>query len=522
MKKKILVLITLFIILIPSVILISCGKKQEAQPKPQEQETEKPKEIEQTITKAKVVELINNKIEEEKKEYEFNYNLNLVYRGLNATANYNCEYIKDEDSELLKRKTSGILLKDGTLYIDNSKDNKIKVHVDKDGKTDKVSAILDENDLKLTNVYVENILKSINEKNIKTIKKSNDEKYDFCANIVFNPENEHLKKIIVKIENIGGKLNFKNVTLNNPANGIEVYFKLNNEKKLFSFAFKTIVQVYVKGEKLNVNINYEQNFKNIKLKEEYLKLNKKGFITDINEIKETVNLINNSIEELGELEKSTIDCEIENILKCAKLKDKKDGFKSKLSKNKSDFNFSYEYNLNTDEDGKEKYKYTIGNLKDNSVYLLSRKGKNKSKLIEKTYNDIYKSHISGISSINADEVEVIKKEGSEYTIYLKDSVIGSYENRLVELLNKNSVDDAIEINNNYNKEHIVKKSNFTIKIENNKVKRIELKNEISYIPELGDYQNKDVSLKSSFKITVADKFTDFTVPTKPSKLSYIL
>ena len=76
------------------------------------------------------------------------------------------------------------------------------------------------------------------------------------------------------------------------------------------------------------------------------------------------------------------------------------------------FNHSYVYKAHHEEDGAETYKYTVGNIQDGSVHLVSRKGKNDITPVESRVNMAY----YGTSVAGGNAIAVVVETGSETEI----------------------------------------------------------------------------------------------------------
>ena len=209
----------------------------------------------------------------------------------------------------------------------------------------------------------------------------------------------------------------------------------------------------------------------------------------------------------------------------------KDSYTATMFKNTYDvddsaftaFNHSFEYKTHHDTDGKETYKYTIGNLADGSVYLISRKGTNTQTAVDNISANSQFEWLTSSFRFDSTAVEAMVKNVSgttvTYDIYLKNDATLAVNDNVAIMINSNEAEGVVDVNNYFNaNDYNIKESTMTVVINAGGIETVSSNTKIQYTPTNGDYIDKVVTLTDSISLTVNEKLSDAKDYKSPEKL----
>lgn len=207
--------------------------------------------------------------ENDKNEQRYDFKINLKTTaelagfGGELNGNYNGKYSYNKVNKNLKfyRKTSGSLLYDANEYIYTEQDSRIKVVANEKNEVSRISIIdKSQEELDMINMPFVEIINILDSDNLEDIKHSVDKSYQFSAKMKINTQNECINKLVGLVGKLGASINIKDVSLDNPANGIQLLFNLDEKnQKLNTFKFVYNVTFPFKGANVGISISYEQN-----------------------------------------------------------------------------------------------------------------------------------------------------------------------------------------------------------------------------------------------------------------------
>lgn len=466
----------------------------------------------------RVVTARQNSVNDTQQNYDFKINMSGSVYGATANANYDGSYRYNSQTQELKfkRVTSGALLYDAIEYIYNTGSSKIKLNANEDGVVSRMSVVPQEDEgLNLLNIPFSALVNHIEANNLSNIEKLTGEEYQYRATLALASDNETIQKLFDVIGGLGMNIAIKDVEFSNPAAGIDFYFSMNADKTLLtSFKYSANISIPLKGVPVVFAVNYEQEDNNSTITIP----STAGLITTQAGITAELNTINNAIATLKNSSSYSLDVEARNEFdpgwSTLAIVDK---YIARMYKNTNegrvDFNHSYEYKAHSEEDGAETYKYTLANIQDGSVHLVSRKGSNvitaaDGFTVNTQFDYLFNSAMVELADIDC--IKKVEKGGSVfYYIYTKTSKTLSIKDTVTDMINSNDAVGVVDVNNYFNSSsYDIKEAEVVVEMVAGNIVNISVETDISYVPVSGEYSEDVVTLTNSIEITVNDKATD--------------
>ncbi len=454
--------------------------------------------------------------EKNEQNYDFFVNLagTLEVGGFSGTANanYDCDYrFNSYTNELkFKRVTSGALLYDSTEYIYNTGSSKIKVITDEDGDVLRTSVVPEEEEeLNLINIPFVALVDHIDPNNLTNIERLSGGKYDYKATLALASDNANVQNIIDFVGKLGTNIEMGDVSLTNPANGIDFYFSFSNDKtELDDFKFCVDISFPIKGVQTTLELTYEQTANDT----EITIPSTSSIITDDTTICDNVDSINSALLNLKNSDAYSLDLEAVNEFdpgwNTSAIVDK---YFARMYKNTNDgrvdFNHSFEYKAHSEEDGAETYKYTYGNIQDGTVHLVSRKGSNVITATPSITANSQFDYLTGLATINASDVDCMRiKENNgtvTYTIYLKKTATLGVQDKIVDIINSNDAEGVVDVDNHFNSdEYIIKEAKVEVVMTDGKIVSVTVETELKYNPTSGEFTEEQITLSNTIVLKV--------------------
>ncbi|MBO5305014.1 MAG: hypothetical protein J6A99_05010 [Clostridia bacterium] len=479
------------------------------------------------LTSQRVVDARQNSVNLEQQNYDFNINLNGTIKGVSANANYEGYYRYNKTSQDLKFKriTSGVLLYDAIEYIYNTGSSKVKLVANEDNVVKRSSVVPQEDEeLNLINLPFSAIVDHMDANNLVNITKLSSGNYQYKATLKLASDNKYLNKLFTMMEKLGTDIEIKEVSLSNPAAGVDFYFNMNTEKTLLTgFKYEAQIAFPVKSIPVTISLKYEQKDS----KSAIVIPSTTGLITSSAEISSTMNSINSAINALRVSDTYSLDLEAKNEFdpgfSTMAIVDK---YMARMYKNTNDgrvdFNHSYEYKAHTEEDGAETFKYTIGNIQDGTVHQVSRKGNNEITALDGVSANTQFDYLVGAAKLNATDVDCISKEEKDgsvfYYIYATTTKTLSIKDKITEIINSNDAEGVMDVDNYFNNDkYDVKDSEIVIEMKAGKIVNISVSTKIKYVPTAGEYSQDKITLTNTIELTVnenLDKAAEYEAPKK--------
>lgn len=529
-KSKILVIIiSILLICCLSIFLVACGGNDSSDNNNNggDNNIEKPdvKPVEPPVTGDEIASKLHNFINANEQNYDFKVHLsgNLSAMGLGGTANgyYNAKYRFNNTTNDLKfkRTTSGLLFYDSTCSIFPVGDKKMKVKQNEDNVIKKVSLSENEdNSIELINLPFVSLISACNGIHFKNIEAVKGVSYQYKATINAQTSNEQINKILSSIAKMDSKFNIKDISITNLA-AIPFYFNYKDgDSEISDYKFEFNIEFPFKSVKIALNISYEQNKNSADIEMP----NISNYIIEKNDIQKELSIINNAFNTLEEKETYSLDLTAKNDFDpgwnhLATV----DQFISRMYKNASDFNNSYEYKTHHEEDGKENYKYTLGNIQDGSVHLVSRKGKNVVSPSNKTMKTQF-DYLTTAFKYNVADVDCIKKEivngKTVYSIFLSRNNTVAVKDKICDMINSNEAEGIIKVDNYFNKDaYEIDNADVTFELVGGNLDNITIDTKLHYVAIGGDYMGSKITLKNSLLLDIDKKLKDASKYEAPEK-----
>lgn len=451
--------------------------------------------------------------------YDFDFVLSCELQALGISGKTNGTYAgkyrnnETTGEEQFTRTTSGLLFFDSTVYSYTQNSQKIVINMNDDG-TVKKSSVLRQQDEEgfFINKAVSSLVDEIEAAHYDNIKVAKSGDYDFTSTLNFGANNSHLGKISSLFSNFGTKISFKCVEFTNPT-AIPFSFSINEEGKLEDFCLDLSISIQIKAVKVTVSVAYSQKSASSKItipKDPSL-------IVDKTAVSNELNKINSFFSSLKTNEVYSLDLTARNEFdpswnKLAIV----DSYAGRLYKNTVDenvwFNHSYEYKAHHEEDGAEKYKYTIGNIKDGSTYLVSRKGGNTVSAVDGVTVNTQFDYMVSPFLFSSTDVDCIKKstEGTTTTlnVHLNNNAAKEIQDIILKIVNSNSAQGVVTVNNYMNTNLTIKDAEFIVTYENGILTEIKIKTDIKYNPTGGDYTDYNITLTNELELLVNKNLDD--------------
>lgn len=466
---------------------------------------------------------------EDSQNYNFKINLatTLSLGGFSGTANgnYEAEYrFKKSTNELMfKRVTSGSLLYDSTEYISGTGASKIKISADDKGLAKKASVLTQKDEgLNLLNIPFVAIIDHVDANNLTNIVKLDKGDFMYKANLALASDNTYVQQAISVIGGMGASVDIADVSFSNPANGIEFFFNMNDDKsKLVDFKFSAELSFPIKGVGTTLALTYEQKASN----EGIVIPAVDGLITDSGAIANELTKITKALSTVKGSAAYSLDLEATNQFDPGwNTKAIVDKYYSRLYKNTNDaridFNQSFEYKAHTETDGAENFKYTYGNIEDGTVHKVSRKGTNTVTAAEGITVDTQFDYMTGAAIIDANKVDCIKKIDKDgiitYSIYMKTDATLSIKDKITEIINSNEAEGVVDVDNYFDAEdYMIHDSVMLVTMSSTDIKSVAVDTKLKYCPTGGEYTEERVTLTNSIKLDVnanLDKAIEYKAP----------
>lgn len=470
------------------------------------------------LTPERVVQARANSVQETQQNYDFNINLAGTIMGLTGNANYDGNYRYNSDTQDLKfkRVTSGIFLYDAIEYIYNTGSSKVKLNANEDGVIKRSSIVPQENEeLNLLNIPFSAIVNHIDPNNLTNIQKEGNNGYQYKANLALASDNEYVQKVFNLLGGLGTEMVIQDVAFSNPAAGIDFYFSMNENKTLLSaFKYEITISFPIQGIPVSCTLKYEQNDNDSAI----IIPEATGLITETQDINTEIATINNAINTLKNSSAYSIDFEARNEFDPGwNTLAIVDEYIARMYKNtvdsRVDFNHSYEYKAHHEEDGAETYKYTIGNIRDGSVHLVSRKGSNSISALSDISADTQFEYLFNAAMVSASDVDCLRKvekNGSVfYYIYTKTAKTLNIKDTITDIINSNEAEGVVDVNNYFNNaKYDIKDAEIVIEMTSGAIANISINTNIKYVPTAGEYADDKITLTNSIELIVNDKIAD--------------
>lgn len=479
---------------------------------------------------AQVVQGIQSSAEQTKKSYDFDITLNGQINVMGFTGNgnavYSGKYRYDKTTSQLRfeRTTSGNILYNTHEYIYSEGDSRVKVSLNKQNKVKNISISAANNEeLNMFNLPFVEIIEALKADNLSDVKKdSSKPNYKFSAAMKFSSGFTPIEKLLTYVGVMGANISIKNVTFTNPQGGVKVYFNLTDDGKLADYTFAINVSFPISGQTVSITLDYQQKSSST----EITLPNIKNYISDSDQKSSLLSDINSAINAVKGSSAYSLDLTAENNFDAGWNKTAVvDKYISRMYKNTNDgrvdFNHSYLYKSHTEEDGKENFKYTVGNIQDGSVYMISRKGTNaQTPLPDVGINDRFDIHLTGmnIATNDVDFIYVVNNsDGSTtYNVFLKAATGTNVQKKICDLINSNEGDDVVPVENYFNEnDYRLEECDCSFTVKSGKLVSALLKTELRYSPTDGDSVGSIVTLKNSITLSVnenLDKAQEYSAP----------
>lgn len=454
--------------------------------------------------------------------YDFflNFSGTVGVLGINETANanYDGKYRYDSATGDLKfrRATSGLLLVDSTEYIYTQNDSKIKVATNDKGEVKKTSVVASNDEgLTLVNLPFEALVNAIKPENVTDIELSGLNDYKYVATISLKSDNAIVSKLFSFVERLGTRVEMSNVSFTNPM-GIRLFFNIDAEEKLIDFKLSADVSFPVKGVNATLKLTYQQKANDTPI----IVPSIAGIIVDGAEIESELNIINAAFSNLKNSESYSLDLKAENEFDPGwNVTATVDKYVARMYKNtdaetgRIDFNHSFEYKAHTDTDDKDTFKFTVGNIKDGSVYRISRKGTNTNTQLEGVSADGEFDRLTAVTMTNKDDVDCIRKiqkDGSTfYYIYVNDGATYGVQKKITGLINSNPAENVTDVENFFNEyRNIIDEAETIVEIKDGQIVSVTVKTQIRYQPTGGEYTEQNIVLTNTITLEINKKTAD--------------
>ena len=457
----------------------------------------------------------------------YNFLLNMAgsvaIAGYSGTANarYDGKYRYNSETGDLQfsRTTSGLLLYDATEYIALQGDTKLKVTANDKGVVKKVNVMVaDDEELLLVNKPIVAIVDALKADNLTNIALSANSGYMFQANIRLSGDNTLVNKVLAIVAKQGTSISMKGVSFTNPVNGLVLYFNLGKDKKLDSFALSAALSIPVAGNKVELQLDYSQVADDKAIAVPSLG----NLVWDKNAIGAELTKINGAMGTLKASKTYSLDVEAINETDPGwTTMATKDRYTARMYKNTYQlngvdfcaFNHSFEYKTHHEEDGAETYKYTIGNIKDGTAHMVSRKDSNTITALDDVDADTQFDWLTDAFAYTAEDIDCLRKEvkGSvtTYTLYLNNAGTVAVGQKVSEMINSNTAEGVVPVENYFDDaDYVVNGCDMVIAINNGKLASINVQTSVKYNPTAGEYTQKRVTLQDSLAMVVNDKLSD--------------
>ena len=439
--------------------------------------------------------------------------------GINETANanYDGKYRYDSSTGNLtfKRVTSGLLLVDSTEFIYTQNDSKIKVVANDKGEVKKTSIVANNKDgLDLVNMPFVALVDGIKKDNVTKIALTGRSDYKYVATLALKSDNSLVSKLFSYIEKLGTRVEMSGVSFTNPM-GIQIFFNIGADEKLVDFKLSADVSFPVKGVTATLKLTYLQKANNTKISVP----STQGIIVGATAIEKELSVIDAAFDKLKAASAYSLDLKAENEFDPGwNVTATVDKYIARLYKNTNaetgmvDFNHSFEYKAHTDTDDKDTFKFTVGNIKDGSVYRISRKGGNTNEQLDGITVDGQFDYLTAVARVASGDVDCIRKaqkDGSTfYYIYVNDQATHGVQRKITDLINSNPTNNVTDVENYFNAaQNKIDESEMTVEIKDGDIVSVTIKTQLRYQPTGGDYTEENIILTNTITLNVNNKLS---------------
>ncbi|MBD5132753.1 MAG: hypothetical protein HDT28_09265 [Clostridiales bacterium] len=484
-------------------------------------------------TAADIVAARKSAVDEKVQGYDFDLTITGDFQvlGLGTALNgkYDGKYRYDgnNDEVAFKRTTSGALLADSTCYVFTSGDNRIKATMDgKDSKVVKKLSIeaVEDQDITMVNLPVVKIVDSANESSISDITTLKNSAYAYSCKLKAGNNNIAYTALNKVFEKLGTGVSFKGITLAEDTSTFDFNIK---DGKLNDFKLGMKLQIDVKAVKVVVSVDYTQrgNSTEISLPDTA------NIAYKAADIQAEVSKINAAVADIKDDPVYSLDLTAENEFdpgwnKLAIV----DSYTARMYKKTEDgvdwFNHSYYYKAHSETAGKETYKYTLGNVNGEDAdnqgsWLISRKSKNTQTRADGVTAATQFDFLTSVVKQTASEIDCIKKQVTgttvTYSVYLGKAATKTVQEKIVAMINTNSYEDVIEVENYFNTENVIKDASLVVVVTDGKISSIVCDTELCYNPTGGEYTEYNITLNNKIDLQVnknLDKANKYEIPDK--------
>ncbi len=522
MKTCIKIILSVALALTTALFFVACGESQNTTVQtPVSNDGGNTVQEEKLPTPTEIVEARKNSTEANVQAYDFtiDFSGDLSVLGLSkgVTGKYDAKYRYDKTTKAMQfsRTTSGALLYDSTEYISGNGEKNIKIVMNDKGQVKKTSVINTEDELNLINKPVEALIDSLSASEITAVTKVQSGDYKYSASLNIKSDNAILNVLLKKIGGLGSKISIKNVKFENPVNGLKMLFNMDKEKKtLTDFYLSMTITVPVKVASININVEYARKAASAAVTIPSVS----GIIVEKSDIEREVGIINAAIANVKDDDAYSLDVFAKNELDPSWNKLAiKDSYTARMYKNTADgkvaFNHSYLYKAHTEEDGKESFSYILGNIKDDTVHLVNRKGTDTENEVTGYTADGQFDYLTNEFIQKASGIDCMKKiteNGSTfYYVYLNAVGARDVQNKILGIVNSNDGEGVTKVNNYFDAENnTIRSADIVIEIKDGKIVKVDCSTEIVYNPTAGEYTDYNVNLKNTLTLEVNKKLSD--------------
>lgn len=530
MKKRWWLASALAVMMTCSIGLAACGGGEMSSPNGSNGSSVEDSSVEtpKKPTAAEVVAARKKAKEVTLQGYDFSLDLSadLQILGLGGGVNgrYDGQYRENtETGEMqFKRVTSGALLNDSTAYVMQDGVQKIKITMD-DGKVKKASVVTDDDGATFIHKPFVALIDSLTATEISDVVELEGGEYEYQSQLAFSANNPVLDKVLGVVGKLGTTISVKGAEIDNPVNGLKLQYNIDDDGALSDFALAIKVVVPIKMATATICLSYEQKAASSAVEVP----SSAGILYKQADMQTDVAVINNALTELKNDDDYSLDLVAENEFdpgwnKLATV----DKYTARLYKNTTEegvwFNHSYEYKAHHEEDGAETYKYTIGNIQDGSVHIVSRKGGNVVTAAEGITLDTQFTYLTEAVMQSASNLECMRKEtknGSTfYHLYLNAAAAASTQDIILDLINSNDAQGVVDVNNYFDAEnYTVKEAEIVVEMKNGKIVDISCLTELQYTPTDGEYVEYVVTLTNKIQLKVNENLEKASKYEAPSK-----
>lgn len=473
-------------------------------------ETEKPAPT--TLTAAEAAAAIEKTMSDPLQRYAFVLTLDgtINYKDYSKTMtgkiSGDVQYDRTNDVFSYKKVTEGSLISPQTTYAYSKDTDRITVALNSKGALANASVLpTDKQDPLTTASPFIAIVRAMDEKNVADLKKETSGEYGWSCRMILASDNALLQKAFGQIEGLGLLLTVGKVELDNPDGGVTLFFNVNGDGRLTDYTMSTKVRVpFAENASVVLTLTYTQSKAEGDVKVQVpdnILFDKAAIAAELKTLADAYaalkgdNTYSLSLKARNEFDPGW------NKLAIV------DQMTSTLYKNGSAFNNSFTYKSHTEEDGKESYKYTIGNIQDGSVWLVSRKGSNKYEKTDAYTADERFDYLTDVILPDVSEIKCLAKYGSgadvSYDVFFTDDAVQTLVDKVLGYVNSNPAPEVIPVNNYVNKTACeITKVGAYFELKGGIPVKANCDLQIRYAPVGGDYRGQSITLDEVLELNV--------------------